>query len=58
MNELCPALLINAAAYTAVDAAETDADTAFAINATGAGNLARWAAGQAADTTRLIHVST
>jgi dTDP-4-dehydrorhamnose reductase len=58
MNELCPALLINAAAYTAVDAAETDADTAFAINATGAGNLACWAAGQAADTTRLIHVST
>ncbi|MCY0096383.1 dTDP-4-dehydrorhamnose reductase [Hoeflea ulvae] len=38
-------LVINAAAYTAVDAAESDAEAAFAVNATGAGAVASAAAG-------------
>ena len=36
-----PDVLLNAAAYTAVDRAETDRDAAFAINAEGPRNLAR-----------------
>lgn len=48
-------VVINAAAYTAVDAAETDEPAAFAVNAAGAGYLA--AASAAADA-RLVHVST
>lgn len=35
-----PAAVINAAAYTAVDKAESEPDLAFAVNETGAGNLA------------------
>jgi dTDP-4-dehydrorhamnose reductase len=35
-EEQMPAVVINAAAYTAVDAAETDSDAAFAVNAEGA----------------------
>ena len=37
---LRPDLVINCAAYTAVDAAETDADTAWAVNAVAVGALA------------------
>jgi dTDP-4-dehydrorhamnose reductase len=37
-------IVLNAAAYTKVDAAETDEPAASAVNATGAGNLARAAA--------------
>ena len=48
-------VVINAAAYTAVDAAETDQDTAYAVNATAPALLAQ--ACQAAGA-RLIHVST
>ncbi len=48
-------MLLNAAAYTAVDAAETDRERAFAVNATGPGNLAAAAAAVGAG---LIHVST
>jgi len=47
--------IINCAAYTAVDKAETDEDLAFAINATGPGNLAQEAAERKV---KLIHVST
>lgn len=50
-----PALLINAAAYTAVDRAEGEREQAFAVNATGAGNLAA-AAGEVG--ARFIHLST
>jgi dTDP-4-dehydrorhamnose reductase len=50
-----PAVIINAAAYTAVDAAQTNPDDAFAVNVTGAGNLARAAVSQGLG---LIHVST
>ncbi|MEU7478923.1 dTDP-4-dehydrorhamnose reductase [Lentzea sp. NPDC042327] len=47
--------VINCAAYTAVDAAETDEDRAFAVNAVGPGLLARACATAG---TPLIHVST
>lgn len=50
-----PALIINAAAYTAVDKAETEREQAFAVNATGAANLAEAAAEIGA---RLLHIST
>jgi dTDP-4-dehydrorhamnose reductase len=50
-----PEVLVNAAAYTAVDAAESDEQLAYAVNATGpavlAGALARHGG-------RLVHVST
>lgn len=50
-----PDVVINAAAYTAVDKAESDAAAAFALNRDGAGALA--AAAAAADCP-VIHVST
>jgi dTDP-4-dehydrorhamnose reductase len=50
-----PRLVVNAAAYTAVDAAETDADAAYRANAEGPGILARLC--KQADIP-LIHVST
>lgn len=48
-------VVINASAYTAVDAAESDEEAAFAVNATGAGNLADAAAANGA---RIVHIST
>lgn len=39
--EQAPALIINAAAYTAVDKAESDAERAYAVNETGVKNLAK-----------------
>ncbi|MFD7658092.1 dTDP-4-dehydrorhamnose reductase [Actinosynnema sp. NPDC059797] len=48
-------VVVNAAAYTAVDAAETDEDRAFAVNATGPGLLARRCAEHDVP---LLHVST
>jgi dTDP-4-dehydrorhamnose reductase len=48
-------VVVNAAAYTAVDAAEDDEATAFAVNAVGAQLVARAAARHGA---RLVHVST
>lgn len=50
-----PDVVLNAAAYTAVDAAESDEDTAYLVNAVAPGHLARAAA--AADA-RFVHVST
>jgi dTDP-4-dehydrorhamnose reductase len=50
-----PHLVVNAAAYTAVDNAEADRDGAFALNARGPRLLAEWCAGEGAS---LIHVST
>lgn len=49
------AVVVNAAAYTAVDAAESDVDRAFAVNAVGPGMLAA-ACGSLG--VPLIHVST
>jgi dTDP-4-dehydrorhamnose reductase len=48
-------IVINAAAYTQVDAAEEERDAAFAANATGVANLATVAKAKNA---RVIHVST
>ncbi len=50
-----PALVVNAAAYTAVDAAENDVDAAFRANRDGPAILARLCA---AHDVPLIHVST
>ena len=50
-----PSLIINAAAYTAVDAAESDSARAFAVNAQGAANVAD--AAKSVDA-RLVHIST
>jgi dTDP-4-dehydrorhamnose reductase len=47
--------IINCAAYTAVDRAESESTAAFRINAQGAENLAKLAAGLGA---RLVHFST
>ncbi len=47
--------VINAAAYTAVDAAESNAKLAYAVNCDGAGHLARLCATQ---NIPLVHVST
>lgn len=50
-----PALILNAAAYTAVDKAESEPEAAARINADGPAHLARAAAATGA---RLMHVST
>lgn len=50
-----PDVIINAAAFTAVDKAELDSEKAFAINASGTRNLAEAAQSVSA---RFIHVST
>ncbi len=47
--------VINCAAYTAVDRAESESDLAFAVNARGAGNVARAAAGL---NLPVLHMST
>jgi dTDP-4-dehydrorhamnose reductase len=54
VDEVWPDIVVNAAAYTAVDQAETDEDAAFRVNATGPGVLAMATSGRA----RLLHVST
>jgi dTDP-4-dehydrorhamnose reductase len=51
-----PHTIVNAAAYTAVDRAETESPAAFRVNAQGPANLAR--AARDVGVTRLIHVST
>ena len=53
--EFKPDVVINAAAYTAVDKAESDVELATAINTTAAATLARECATHNA---RLIHIST
>jgi dTDP-4-dehydrorhamnose reductase len=50
-----PSVIINAAAYTAVDRAETEVDLARRVNAQGPRHLARAAGAQGA---RLLHLST
>lgn len=55
IEEIDPDIIINAAAYTAVDKAESEQQQAYAINAEGPANLA-YAARQSQ--ARLIHVST
>jgi dTDP-4-dehydrorhamnose reductase len=55
ISEFAPDLVLNAAAYTAVDRAETEREIAYAVNRDGAANLARAAARTGA---RMAHVST
>jgi len=55
LNRFMPDLVINCAAYTAVDKAENDVDMAYAINAHGAGHLANEC--KAIDAA-MIHIST
>ncbi len=50
-----PDVVINTAAYTGVDQAESNSDVANAVNATGAGNVARAAQRLGA---RIIHISS
>jgi dTDP-4-dehydrorhamnose reductase len=50
-----PDVVVNCAAYTAVDAAETDEETAFLVNADGPDLLAGWCQDNGA---RIVHVST
>jgi dTDP-4-dehydrorhamnose reductase len=55
VKDLSPTVIVNAAAWTAVDAAEDDEDGAYSVNCLGAGRVAVVAAAHAA---RLVHVST
>lgn len=55
VRQTSPDVIVNAAAYTAVDRAESDADTAFAVNATAPGILAEEAARSGA---LIVHYST
>tara|TARA_R100001377_G_scaffold85052_1_gene70116 strand:- start:829 stop:1707 length:879 start_codon:yes stop_codon:yes gene_type:complete len=55
LDALKPDIIINAAAYTAVDAAESNAEDAYSINEQGVKHLARWAKSKKA---HLIHIST
>ncbi len=55
VERLKPDLILNAAAYTAVDRAETEVDLAYAANRDGPANLAAAAVAAGA---KLVHVST
>jgi dTDP-4-dehydrorhamnose reductase len=55
VEETDPEAVINCAAWTDVDGAETERDGAMAVNAHGAGNVARACGGSGA---KVVHVST
>lgn len=55
LTDIEPQVIINAAAYTAVDKAEQDEDRAFQINAYGIANLAEVGATVGA---KIVHIST
>ena len=55
VRDAAPDLIINCAAWTDVDGAETDYDSALAVNGAGPGNIGRAAAAAGAWT---VHVST
>lgn len=55
LDRLTPDLIINPAAYTAVDRAEEERELAFAVNARAPGVIARWAA---RNRVPLLHFST
>jgi dTDP-4-dehydrorhamnose reductase len=55
LDSITPALVVNAAAYTAVDQAETDREAAWRTNCEGPGVLAQWCAKAGVP---LIHIST
>jgi len=56
INKIKPDLLINCAAYTAVDRAEENADNAYAVNAVAVRNIVNAASGITG--MKLIHIST
>ncbi|MBN5142013.1 dTDP-4-dehydrorhamnose reductase [Stenotrophomonas maltophilia] len=55
LDRLQPSVVVNAAAYTAVDRAEREVDAAFAVNAQAPGVIARWCA---AHDVPFVHYST
>ena len=55
LDRIRPDLIVNAAAYTAVDRAEDEKDLAYVVNADAPGAVARWTAGQGIP---LVHLST
>ena len=55
LNRIKPRTILNTAAYTSVDHAETDRDAAFAINASAVATLAGWAA---SNDCFVVHIST
>lgn len=55
LDRLRPEVVVNAAAYTAVDKAEQDREAAFRANAESPGVIARWCAAQGVP---LVHYST
>jgi dTDP-4-dehydrorhamnose reductase len=55
LDRLAPTIIVNPAAYTAVDQAEAEPALAMTVNAHAPGAMARWAASHAVP---LIHVST
>jgi dTDP-4-dehydrorhamnose reductase len=55
LDQIAPDLIINPAAYTAVDRAEDERDLAYLINGEAPGHIARWAAGRGVP---VIHLST
>jgi dTDP-4-dehydrorhamnose reductase len=55
LDEVRPDLIVNPAAYTAVDKAEDESERAMRINAEAPGAIARWAA---ANNVPLVHFST
>jgi dTDP-4-dehydrorhamnose reductase len=54
LDRIAPDLIINPAAYTAVDRAEEESDLAYQINSEAPGHIARWAAHHRVP---LIHLS-
>jgi dTDP-4-dehydrorhamnose reductase len=55
LDDIAPDVILNPAAYTAVDRAEDERELAFTINAEAPHELARWAARRAVP---LVHLST
>ena len=55
LDRLQPAIVVNAAAYTAVDRAEQDVEAAFAVNAQAPGVIAHWCAAHGVP---MVHYST
>lgn len=55
LNRIQPDVIVNAAAYTAVDKAESDPETAEAVNTKAVEILAQWAEKY---NTKMIHIST
>ncbi|MDR0330423.1 MAG: dTDP-4-dehydrorhamnose reductase [Chitinispirillales bacterium] len=55
VSGMAPDVIVNCAAFTAVDGCETERDAAFLLNADACGNLARVAKGHSSV---LIHIST